>query len=280
MLGRGVARALGGAWTSAMADLRPELAAADVAFANLESPLTSAPPIVDGYDLRAPRAAGAALGDVGLDLASLANNHALDAGSAGLADTAGSLYENGVRPLDEACWSGAVSSTLLGFLAFDDTTEMLDVQQLAQNVADCANSTDFVVVSVHWGGEYQVVPSVRQRTLAKTIAAAGADVIVGHGTHVLQPIEWRDETVVLYSLGNLLFDQMYPTDCRLGAVIILTIGDGRVRRLAILPTETVRGRVRRVDGDAAAVITARLLPAHSKEGPAIAEIPVEVEVLH
>jgi poly-gamma-glutamate capsule biosynthesis protein CapA/YwtB (metallophosphatase superfamily) len=280
MLGRGVARALGGAWTSGMADVRPELATADVAFANLESPLTSAPPIVDGYDLRAPRAAGTALGYTGLDLVSLSNNHALDAGSVGLADTAASLYENGVRPLNEACWSEAVSSTSLGFLAFDDTTAMLDVQQLARKVADCADLTDFLVVSVHWGGEYQVVPSARQRTLAKAIAAAGADVIVGHGTHVLQPIEWQDETVVLYSLGNLLFDQMYPTDCRMGAVIILTIGDGRVGRLAILPTETVRGKVRRADGDVAAAIAARLLPVQSRDGPAIAEIPVEVEILH
>ena len=119
MLGRGVAQALDGDWEAAFAGVRPWLAEADLALANLESPLTTALPLSlssplgmlplplspptggdeGGYDLRAPLEAVAALRAAGFDVVSLANNHALDAGQAGLRETAGTLRVAGIGAL-------------------------------------------------------------------------------------------------------------------------------------------------------------------------------------
>jgi hypothetical protein len=99
MLGRGVAQALNGDWEAAFGRVRPWLAQADLAFANLESPLTTAPHGGRGYDLRAPPEAVAALDAAGFDIVSLANNHALDAGAVGLAQTLSALDAAGIAGL-------------------------------------------------------------------------------------------------------------------------------------------------------------------------------------
>ena len=95
MLGRGVAQALDGDWGAAFAEVRPwlggEAQARRLVLANLESPLTALPQLGQGYDLRAPPEAVAALTAGGFDAVSLANNHALDAGPAGLDETASAL---------------------------------------------------------------------------------------------------------------------------------------------------------------------------------------------
>ena len=110
MLGRGVAQALEGDWEAAFAAVQLWLAEADLAFANLESPLTtmqslpSLPP--SKHDLRAPREAVAALQVAGFDVVSLANNHALDAGEAGLQETVDVLRASGI--LSVANWETGI----------------------------------------------------------------------------------------------------------------------------------------------------------------------------
>jgi poly-gamma-glutamate capsule biosynthesis protein CapA/YwtB (metallophosphatase superfamily) len=101
-------------------------------------------------------------------------------------------------------------------LAFDDSVIALDVAGAARAVTAAARRSDVVIVSIHWGGEYQAAPGPRQRAVARALADAGAGLIVGHGPHVPQRIEWVGETLVAYSLGNFLFDQPYPADCRWG----------------------------------------------------------------
>ncbi len=246
MLGRGVAQALDGDWESALARVQPWLAGADWAFANLESPLTAererpAEPSQGAYDLRAPAEAVAALCAVGFDVVSLANNHALDAGEAGLAQT--------IAMLDRAGIVGLGAYQALEFpggwlLALDDSVAPLDLPVAVQQVERAAEEGGAVLVSIHWGGEYQAAPGPRQRMLARTLVAAGADVIVGHGPHVLQPVEWVDGALVAYSLGNFLFDQLYPVDCRWGVVLRLTLRGEHVAAVAAAPTVTERGRVR------------------------------------
>jgi len=242
MLGRGVAQALKGDWEAAFAEVRPWLAQADLAFANLESPLTTASQIGDGYDLRAPPGAVAALQAAGFDVVSLANNHALDAGETGRQDTTDTLTAAGIAPLT----GQPAGHQLAGcrFLALDDSVAPLDLEAAVEAVAAAAEQANLVVVSVHWGGEYQAAPSQRQRAIARALAEAGADVVVGHGPHVLQRVEWMDETLVAYSLGNFLFDQPYPADCRQGAVLLVTLRGGRVVTAEAIPTVVEQGRVK------------------------------------
>jgi poly-gamma-glutamate capsule biosynthesis protein CapA/YwtB (metallophosphatase superfamily) len=275
MLGRGVAQALNGNWEAAFARVRPWLAQADLAFANLESPLTTAPHGGSGYDLRAPPEAVAALDVAGFDIVSLANNHALDAGAVGLAQTLSVLDTAGIAGLVDwetgrlVGWetgrlvdrgpSPIYQSTnipVYRFLALDDTVAPLDLEAAAGAVAAAASRVDVVIVSIHWGGEYQAAPTSRQRAIAEELSAAGADLIVGHGPHVPQRIEWVGETLVAYSLGNFLFDQLYPADCRWGVVLCVALQGGRVVAVEALPTVADRGRVSLADPkDAAAILT-------------------------
>jgi poly-gamma-glutamate synthesis protein (capsule biosynthesis protein) len=257
MLGRGVALALDGEWEAAFVGVVPWLAEADLAVANLESPLTAAPQLADGYDLRAPPQAVAALRAAGLDVLSVANNHAFDAGSVGLQESVRTLQGAGIDPWRDGVPAARLDLSLVG-LALDDSTASLDVDAAVVQVARAAARGGIVVVSIHWGGEYQAAPSARQRAVARALAGAGATVIAGHGPHVLQRVEWVGETLVAYSLGNFLFDQPYPVDCSWGAILRVTCRGGRVTAVEAYPTVSEQGRVRAAGPDTAAEILARL----------------------
>ena len=325
MLGRGVAQALDGDWEAAFAGVQPWLSDADLAFANLESPLTTSPPLPpfppslpsspslpsppsppslpappspSSYDLRAPLEAVASLHAAGFDVVSLVNNHALDAGQAGLRETVDTLHAAGIATL--ANWetgtlvdgSPIYQSTSLPtyhstnlptyqptnlpiyrLLAFDDSLTPLDVEATASTVANAAAQADLVIVSIHWGGEYQAAPSSRQRTIASQLARAGAGLIVGHGPHVLQRIEWVGETLVAYSLGNFLFDQPYPADCRWGAILRVTLRDDRIVAVEALPTVVERGHVIPASPETAAHIRTRLASGIRDQEPGISIQP-------
>ena len=221
------------------------------------------------YDLRAPLEAVAALSSGGFDVVSLANNHALDAGEGGLRETVEALRAVGISALmDGTAGESLVCSSfppsrpadLPGYclLAFDDSVAALDVAGAAREVAAAAQRSDVVIVSIHWGGEYQAAPGPRQRAVARALADAGAGLIVGHGPHVPQRVEWVGETLVAYSLGNFLFDQPYPADCRWGVILRVTFDNGQIVAVEPLPTVVAQGRVKPAGPEDAAAILARL----------------------
>jgi poly-gamma-glutamate capsule biosynthesis protein CapA/YwtB (metallophosphatase superfamily) len=259
MLGRGVAQALDGDWEAAFAEVQPWLVEADLAFANLESPLTTAPQVSDGYNLRAPPQAFAALQAAGFDVVSLANNHALDAGEVGLAQTVSTLEARGITGvMDREVYRPVANLPAWRILAFDDSGAPLDLEAAASAVAAAVEQADVVIVSIHWGGEYQAAPGPRQEAVARTLAESGASVIAGHGPHVLQRVRWVGETLVAYSLGNFLFDQPYPADCRQGTILRVTLRGGHIIGIEAVPTVVERGRVRLAGPEDTAAILARL----------------------
>jgi poly-gamma-glutamate synthesis protein (capsule biosynthesis protein) len=268
MLGRGVAAVLDGDWATAFHDVRPWLADADLALSNLESPLTTASFAGGRFDLRAPPAAVGALTTAGFDLVSLANNHALDGGAAGLAETLETLGGAGIAALQDAriCDSGCrwlirlpngdVPQLHVVVLAFMDNGRPLDTGA----VTEAAAQADLVIVSMHWGAEYYPVTE-RQRRLAQELVAAGADLVAGHGPHVLQPVEWVDGALVAYSLGNFLFDQPFP-ETRQGAILRIRLDRGSITAVEAVPTVARQGRVQLATGDIADAILEQLrLPA-------------------
>lgn len=255
MLGRSIADAhVEGGWDDILATLAPYVASADFAFANLESPLTHAPLATNGYDLRAPPEAVEALVASGFDLVSLANNHALDAGVSGLNQTRDVLQSAGINAAGPKGESPHViiDGISLTWLALDDVSHPIDLEHVRERLTRVRGMGNFLIVSIHWGAEFRTSPSERQRLLAFELATAGADLIVGHHSHVLQPVEWiwgagrGRPTLVAYGLGNTIFDQGAPRKARQGATLLVEIGAGGLRISQAIPHQIEPGSWRTV----------------------------------
>nr|WP_281376965.1 CapA family protein [Deinobacterium chartae] len=261
MLGReGQLSAPGG--PRALSALAPALQRADLALANLESPIASAPARTRGVDLRAPAQAARLLEQASFAALSVVNNHALDAGASGQRQTRSALRAIGVHPLDARPWLRTLRSTRLAFVALMDdpaTPEAASRQAMVRAVQAARQAADRVVVSVHWGHEFGPV-SGRQRRAAAALVSAGAELVFGHGPHVLQPVVRLEAGGragwVAYSLGNLVSDQPYPTS-RLGTLLIARLERGHWQ-LAALPTRQTAQGVRPAEGEDALEALRRL----------------------
>lgn len=222
--------------------LASDISSADLAMANLESPLAPNPQEVEStYNLCAPSGHASLLGAWGFDLLSLANNHALDCSQDGIAVTISALDAAGIQsiaPGTEAVYR-EVNGLQLAFLAFDNVTSLLDVTAAETAIRSARDYGAEVIVSVHWGLEYQGSPSDRQESLAQAFARAGAVLIWGHHPHVLQRVDWIEndgqKTLVLYSLGNALFDQGGLADTRRSALVVVTISSSGVESVHAVP---------------------------------------------
>jgi poly-gamma-glutamate synthesis protein (capsule biosynthesis protein) len=217
--------------------LEPFLTSADLALANLESPLTESPvETKSDYALCAPPENVQYLVDAGFDLLSLSNNHRLDCGKKGLLETQSTLTNAGLDFVDSKPVYRSVNGIPLTFLAFDATAQF-DTEAAAQSVKLARETRAIVIVSMHWGTEYQSGASTRQTRIAEQLAEAGAALIWGHHPHVLQPAKWINDgqTLVLYSLGNALFDQHgLATTCR-SALVLVTLGKNGVKEFKVIP---------------------------------------------
>lgn len=241
MLGRGIAQAASRIhdWQPFVA-LQPVLQSSDFTAANLESPLSDAPVITRGYALCAPPTQVDALTKARFDLLTLANNHNYDCGAIGLDQTRTILQSN------ELLFTGpelepvyvSLHGQRVAFLALDDISTAVDMLNVTPVLQAAAAQSDWVIVSIHWGSEYQPAPSGRQKQLASELINAGADVIIGHHPHVIQPVEeiFRKEDkktcLVVYSLGNAIFDQRSLSDTRTGAIVSLYFGPGGSMRFS------------------------------------------------
>ncbi|MBS4206728.1 CapA family protein [Bacillus sp. FJAT-50079] len=101
-------------------------------------------------------------------------------------------------------------------------------------IEEAKEKADLVVVHVHWGQEYDTEASPRQKGLAKAIADSGADIIIGHHPHVLQPVEIYNDTIIFYSLGNFIFDQGWST-ARETALVQYHLNKNGVAQFEITP---------------------------------------------
>jgi hypothetical protein len=211
-----------------LAEVTPLLSSADVAFANLEGPLLDEGPSEKCarakpgrcYAFRVPTRYGKLLAAAGVDVVSLANNHVGDFGDAGRASTRATLDALGVR------YAGAPGEVarlevrgrriaLVAFSTSGGTNDLRDVAGAARIVAEAKASADLVIVSFHGGAEgadRQHVPPGREdflgedrgdlRAFARAVVDAGADLVLGHGPHVVRGMEVVRGRLVAYSLGN------------------------------------------------------------------------------
>jgi gamma-polyglutamate biosynthesis protein CapA len=212
----------------------------DLALANLESPLTDSPVETKSpYALCGPPDNVHSLEAAGFDLVSIANNHNLDCGTEGLAETELTLTEAGlgfIGPNPEPVYR-LIHGIPLAFLAFDATAEQFDLGSAVQAVHSAGENGAIVLVSIHWGVEYHAGASGDQKEIARRLADAGAALIWGHHPHVLQPSAWIHDgkTLVFYSLGNALFDQHGLERTRQSALVLVTLNSTGVVEFRAVP---------------------------------------------
>jgi poly-gamma-glutamate capsule biosynthesis protein CapA/YwtB (metallophosphatase superfamily) len=254
----------------------PLLSAGDLAFVNLETPITDrGRPEPKRYLFRAGAQAGPALHAAGVDAVSLANNHSLDYGRQGLDDTIAAARAAGVgvigagKDADAAFtpWRATVRGVrvaVFGFSQVDDLADSwaagpgrpgiamaFDVDRAVAAVALARRDSDLIVVLPHWGTEGDRCPNRLQQDFAARIVAAGADVVVGAHAHVLQGAGRLGDGYVAYGLGNLLWysSGLFPPFSARSGILTLTVRDRTVIRSDFSPVVVSdTGQPRRLTG--------------------------------
>lgn len=245
-------------WGWPFAHISSTLAAADLTIINLESPFTIGNNHVvttGSFSFNADPMMVQGLKDAGVDLVSLANNHILNQGRKGLADTMSVLQENGIAfagaGLNETAARQPVIKEVggvkIGFLAYaypDDYqvatekqpgTANLDADKMRADVAALKPQVDLVIILLHAGTEYENQPNKQQIAFAHAAIDAGADLIVGHHPHWVQQVEQYNGKTIIYSLGNLVFDQMWSTETTEGALASVKITNKQISGISYAP---------------------------------------------
>jgi hypothetical protein len=184
----------------------------------------------------------------GFDIVSVANNHSGDFGKAAFMDMLDHLPRYGIATLGGGPTLAAahqpviatVRSTTIGFLAYCEigpenfaatsTTPghaWLDPALIRADIAALRPRVDFIIVFTHWGIEYVLRENAHQQAMARLAIDAGADLVVGAHPHVIQPYELYRGKLIVYSLGNFVFDLMYGVEA-LGNVLALSIQGPRL----------------------------------------------------
>lgn len=254
--------------------IEPVLRRADLALVNLETAVTGGgSPTPKAFVFRTPATAFAALRSGGVDVASMANNHGLDYGEAGLRDslTAAGRYrfpvvgiglsaKQAYRPFRRTI-NGQRIAVIGATQVLDDElisawtagpgkpglASAKDVPRLLQEVRAARKTSDTVVVFLHWGIELEQCPSSDQRTLAKQLVAAGADVVVGGHAHRVQGVGLMGRALVGYGLGNFVWYGTSELSTRTG-VLLVTVDGRKVVGYRWVPARIVDGVPRPLQG--------------------------------
>ena len=234
-----------------------EFASADIAFINQETVMAGEAYGYSGWPcFNCPQQLGADLSSMGIDVVNIANNHMLDKGVNGLSDTL-DFWDTqpvtvigGYRSPEDAAVirTTEAGGVTFAWLAYTLSTNgiikpesspivvpYIDDTLILYDISRAKEVSDFVIVSIHWGDENTQTPNAEQKRLARLIADGGADLIIGHHSHTLQPIEWLDTdrgpVLCFYSLGNFVSGMSNPVNMVGGLFHFNVISDenGRLR---------------------------------------------------
>lgn len=260
-------------WGNLLADLRA--AKIDARIVNLETSITtSSEPVPKGINYRMNPANVGVLTELPVDCCTLANNHLLDWGRAGLIETLATLDRAGIahagagRNSEEAAtpaiiglsdhgrvlvfgfgspssgvpraWAARVDQP--GIMLLDDLSAAT-FARVAERVHRAKQPGDLVIASIHWGGNWGYsVPREQQRFAHALIGDAGVDIVHGHSSHHPKGIEIYRGKLILYGCGDLVNDyegiggyEAFRSDLVLGYVAKCTLPSGQLARLELLP---------------------------------------------
>ncbi len=264
-----------------------KFAAADLAFANLESPFSDKQlPYQGGMVFRGEPSMVKGLVLAGIDVVSTANNHARDGGGHGIEYTLALLAANSIQAVGTGAngnqaHRGAVAvrnGTRFGFLGYtydqrngnwpedDDRVALMDVGRMRLDVKQMREKADAVIVSMHAGTEYAARPNPRQVEFARAAVDAGARLVVGHHPHVTQTVEEYAGAAIFYSLGNLVFDQYQRKETQRGAVAEVEFSGATLSRYRLLDVAVDREGTRFENGEPAWTVPAAEQQPDSRHG--------------
>lgn len=263
MLGRGVATWLSRTTAAeAFADAASVFSGSDIAFVNLESVLSDLP-YTCGKEicLRAEPERVDVLKTIGVTHASVSNNHAEDYTEASWSDSSAWLAENGIAPVGGFRNDGETVFTDVGgrtvaFIAFQNVSRSLAAETVSRQISAAEEQSDLTVVSFHWDREYVHEPLEVTQEIAHLAVDSGADIVIGHHPHVLQGVEVYDGALVLYSLGNFVFDQEGEgrNESVVAKITLTTAGNS----LELIPMQITKGFPHRLEGEEAQAVLDRM----------------------
>lgn len=216
----------------------------DLFFGNLEGPISDkGKDIGNKYSFRMDPGAVKGLKFAGFDIMSVANNHIGDWGKEAMEDTfsrlknSGILYVGGGVDSKEAYSPKIIEiqGVKIAFLGFSQFLEYLEAgentsgiaiayhNKILESVKKAKEKADVVVVSIHFGEEYREEPNSYQKEISRLAADSGADLIIGHHPHIIQPVEKYNSSYIVYSLGNFVFDQNFSNKTMEGALFEVSI---------------------------------------------------------
>jgi 2',3'-cyclic-nucleotide 2'-phosphodiesterase (5'-nucleotidase family) len=210
---------------------------ADFSAVNLETAVTNGgTPQPKTYHFRAPATAFTALRDAGIDMVTMANNHVLDYGQAGLANTLAAVKAArfpyvGIGVNAAAAWAPyvvTIKGVKIAIIGVSQVAELasswvatdirpgeanaIDLPRTLAAVRAAKRLASVVIVFMHWGTEGTSCPNPDQLSLARQLSAAGASIIIGAHAHMLQGSGWLGHTFVAYGMGNFLWwENSYST---------------------------------------------------------------------
>lgn len=279
-------------WTAPFTEVRPIFQDADLRIGNLEDPLhKSSSPRRKKNLLGAPPESVAALSYLGFTALNLGNNHITDQGAEGITKTREILESRGIAPfgagadletarkpafaqannLSFALLGYAVQGQDVGAEAATDSTEgcvPLSLERIEHDIVAARRTATHVVVSLHWGYQFDRYPDPEQVAVARTIIDLGALIVYGHHPHVLQGMELYKNGLILYSLGNFFFPSFvrtdgwqsrFPRESRRTAAVLCDVGPAGVQSFSTVPLSVgFDNRMQAVQGRAAARATRSL----------------------
>ena len=225
------------------------LADADIVVGNLECPATTiTSPSFKRFVFRAEPEWLDVLKRHGFTHLNLANNHSIDQGRSGLMDTQQNILRAGMTPVGAGHDMAVATQPMLltsipcpvylltscrlplenyAYLPDQPCVSQESLDSLLNRIATlkAAEPRAVIIVNLHWGAEYAMNPLPQQRMEAHRIIDAGADALIGHHTHTLQPTEYYRGKLICYGIGNFIFDQQKPQNSHAAVVKIQVVDD-------------------------------------------------------
>ena len=279
--------------------VKEHLGGSHIVFGNLEGPLVDGgepakckEPSENCYEFRTPTRFVRHLREAGFNAMNIANNHAFDFELEGVQSTIGTLWSAGIQPVGGSQMAlFSVGDTRVGMLGFSYTPSLyshsvLSLRRAAALVKRLKSSCDIVIVSFHAGAEGKEAQHIRDEkeeylgedrgnsvAFARAVIDAGADLVIGHGPHVLRALDAYRGKLIAYSLGNFLTYERFNISGPSGLSVILRVSlnreTGELVRGEVLPVRILGGGLPEPDPEGKALQILRGLAEEDFSSPAV-----------